>query len=465
MGKKYRELKKALKDIPQRDLVVVDDKVIRQKVFKEVIKIINKIDKKEEALIRFEKEDQSLYSSWYQLTFKNELLEIEVQIRKYRDLCDFHNQVVAESEKSKIDMPTAYKIICDENEKYESTADESVKKKIEEQRQSRIRHAQRQMENELHEDFGFHADDFNDEGEDLFSELKNADKEFEISDEQRDFVNDVMEMTDSEVRENFSDYESQHMLLAAGVVHYLTTKESNLLRKVWSLIPGKARRLIAQNLGFEMEIDIFSLVNELNNESISAEDEEQGFEESENRSYKAKQKETACKVNADEEFKLKSIYRQLARALHPDAYVGENKKPSWVERMWLQSTEAVKQNNLSHLERLWTLYLVRSKNLNSVSISEVDEMGQDLTEELKMVTRQEKKCKTHAAWGFAKSENRDKVYQASVKELNSRLAGVNSEINELKNYHHRLGQHFRQGPKRKTSKRNSMNSEQFEFSI
>ncbi|NJL24006.1 MAG: hypothetical protein HC902_01665 [Calothrix sp. SM1_5_4] len=70
---------------------------------------------------------------------------------------------------------------------------------------------------------------------------------------------------------------------------------------------------------------------------------------------------------------IKILYRKLVRKLHPDANANENEKTrTWKDKLWLQVQSSYRAGNVSALQKHYSLALLRDRDLNSLTISEIN---------------------------------------------------------------------------------------------
>ena len=107
-------LKQALLSNPMRAVLVVDDRLIRQKYFAEANEIINKIERLENKIEMFHTTDQVQFEAWHSLTFREDLLSVERTQNEYRKMIEFHNWVVAAARMLHIDLSEALILMHEE---------------------------------------------------------------------------------------------------------------------------------------------------------------------------------------------------------------------------------------------------------------------------------------------------------------------------------------------------------------
>ena len=123
MGKKYRDLKQRLQQIPGRALLIIDDAKIRRSAFGVVEKILRKIDTLEKKIKDFSDADSQLYESWHQLTFKNDLSRISKAQDQFKLLVKLHNSIVGYSQQYSVSMIEAYRAIKEEELRWAKASD------------------------------------------------------------------------------------------------------------------------------------------------------------------------------------------------------------------------------------------------------------------------------------------------------------------------------------------------------
>jgi hypothetical protein len=103
-----------------KSLIVIDDKSIRRKAFRDAELIIRKIDRLEAGFDDFHRIDQKLFTDWYALTFREHENRIRSLRDQYRELAQFHNEMVTIARMHDVSMPEAYRILRDEQDLFET---------------------------------------------------------------------------------------------------------------------------------------------------------------------------------------------------------------------------------------------------------------------------------------------------------------------------------------------------------
>jgi hypothetical protein len=94
-----------------KHLLVIDDQRICKVAFSEAEKLIKKMDRLEQDLESFHVQDQRLFSSWFDLTFRKEQQQIVERHEEHRALAKFHNWMIAIAQQLDISLPAALLIL------------------------------------------------------------------------------------------------------------------------------------------------------------------------------------------------------------------------------------------------------------------------------------------------------------------------------------------------------------------
>lgn len=138
----------------------------------------------------------------------------------------------------------------------------------------------------------------------------------------------------------------------------------------------------------------------------------------------------------EKEQKIRTLYRQMARLLHPDTGM-ESNKPA--RELWSEVTEAYKAKNLAKLEMLWiSVQLMADPNSFSVCLSELNQFIEFLTDQTHQINKEKREFAAHdPSWNFqAKDQNElSRIILLSLSKTEKALKKNLKEIEDnLKNF-------------------------------
>jgi hypothetical protein len=153
----------------------------------------------------------------------------------------------------------------------------------------------------------------------------------------------------------------------------------------------------------------------------------------------------------DEMLRIKKLYRELARKLHPD-YQKEN-NPFYNE-LWNDVQKAYQDQDLEKLETLLALSNIHSGDFSfEISISDLIKVQQEYKNQLKSLRSEIKKYKKNIQWGFSKITNYSPIKKSIEQELRDKLKEIKNDIFNFKGYLETFEIMATKKPMRKTDKR------------
>ena len=153
------------------------------------------------------------------------------------------------------------------------------------------------------------------------------------------------------------------------------------------------------------------------------------LEDSEN-PHAAKQRGPQSRGERDELIKI--IYRKLVRRLHPDLNGTSQKEVvAWQKTIWHRVQKAHESFDLSSLERLYRMVLVRSRDLSEVTMGEILESHSWLQKEISELNSEVSANKQAPAWGFSRRKNYDALQRKVEKTILGDLHLIDSELREM----------------------------------
>ncbi|NJL24005.1 MAG: hypothetical protein HC902_01660 [Calothrix sp. SM1_5_4] len=255
-----------------KNLILIDDTAIRESHFSAANKIIRKIERLESAIATFHSSDQKLFGDWFDLTFRKEREEANEKTIAYRKLAEFHNSIVAASQMLDISMPDAFRLIREEEDRYQK-GDQATREKIEQTRREREQFARDEMAREYREEnedfdsaFGSHLDDENETDNDDDCDSSQA-QEADISPEDLAEINRIESMTEKKLRQSLRDFNQGLEILLRTFRFAIVKGNPRPFLRAWDLAPHKVRlevEQISREGGFSIKAQIEDMREWLN---------------------------------------------------------------------------------------------------------------------------------------------------------------------------------------------------------
>lgn len=450
-----------------RALLIINDAEVRKAAFASTAAILKKIEQLEKDVDAFHEKDQQLYNEWFNLTFRDELKKAELLREEYFQLGSFHNEVIAFSQMKNIPPYKAYGFLMEEKHQYEN-GNESERAKIDGLRKERQEFARKAMEEEdrrysddhffsdedifSDDDLGF--DDSSDEDVDkMFSGKRSRVDLSKLNKSEKEIYNLIKNMPEKEMAGALKSSDGLMMFLQAFSLAS-AVEDGHLIVKLWDAAPAKVRNQaqkmfpaqqgslkdIIEGLRFAVQMDDIVGDFEDNNNDDIFEDEDQ--EENEHHSdekfvFFGKKGKKSLKPN--DEALLKQIYRKLVRVIHPDSHHHDQKmnsqKQQWFSKMWHEIQRAYQGKNLSALKRLEMIAVVRTQDLQSLTLEEISDSAKFFNQELVALKRNIKEFQKNPAWRFSGKKNYESLKSRIKKELREDLEPLYFELEELKELH------------------------------
>jgi len=418
-------------------LLLIDDSKLREQSFSAAKKILKKIDRLEASITAFRSDDQKLFDGWYELNFREERAEIERLQNERSRLIKFRHWLIAMAHEEKISTPAAYLRLKEEERAFEN-GNAEVKRRIEAERERRDDYIRAQIERKIP------FSDFDEEEEE-----ENQENEFDsspLTEEEKESLAKVMEMDPAFLRESIKDPESAFDLLGMLLSLARSPKEFSLFLQLWELssthVRGRISRLYSSATGKHLKEKLekmraFVQAAELENE----EPEHEGSRFDENFFFAQEPSARAQQLTPEQEELLKLTYGKLVRKLHPDLQregAASGKLGHWQQRVWSLAQDAYKEKSLLKLDHLYKIVLLRSRELNELTISEILSSRAWLEEELEYMGSEAKGMKKHPAWGFHKKKTYEKLELKIRLRFERELDSAAYEIGELLEQHEYL---------------------------
>ena len=132
-----------------------------------------------------------------------------------------------------------------------------------------------------------------------------------------------------------------------------------------------------------------------------------------------------------EEGQLKSIYRLLAKKLHPDSLDSTNLNHN---ELWYQVQDAYQRGNLEELEILQAGFDVRNtRGYSGLSISSILAVHKRYKEELRLLRRRHREIQKHSAWCFTElpDQKREQLQDSIDFSITVDIRETQSYVNHL----------------------------------
>lgn len=481
MSKKYQnhsdQIKQALQDNPARDVLVINDQLIRQKYFAEANQIVNKIESLERNIAKFHASDQIRFDAWYGLTFNDDLLLIERTQNDFRQIIEFHNWVVAASRMMNIDLPEAFILMQEEQHRFKSGTP-AEREKIKQDREKRNAFIEADSNPKYDEESSFGQDDSDPETEaldaifqQLESTLLSLDHEILSTSEQR--LQRIAELNPETLELAMQDQQTSFLLFHLGITwgelkhdyffflqiwRLFSTVQKTYFADVYEFVSGQSVRQLLLRIGKKSDLNYESENSDDKHDAGGdSSDEDIYFDDEFLKSGQTKKK-LKSKMDPLEDEKIKQLYRKLVRKLHPDAQ-GPETVESWMKRFWQRVQDAYKSKDAETLERLFKLTLLRTNSLNQLTFDEIGQAKSWLQKDLAGLQNEKSQLKRSMAWGFTDLKDFKALSRKIRKEFEATRNSILSEIQKVKNQHQVLqamafNENRGSGKKRKMKMRN-----------
>ena len=129
------------------------------------------------------------------------------------------------------------------------------------------------------------------------------------------------------------------------------------------------------------------------------------------------------------ETRLKSVYRKLAQALHPDLATEETEI---ARELWHETQEAYKTRDLGVLEMLWSVILIQTDPLSrELRVSEIKTAIASFHERLKKVKSEKRKlARKDPSWSFEKKD-KDELADKIRRDLDHQQEMLEMSLEEV----------------------------------
>lgn len=434
----------------KREVLVIDNGPLRQRSFQAAQKIIEKIERLEEKIHRFHSSDQKLFNEWLELTFRSHRARHEKAQSRYIELARFHNWVVATSKKLKIEMHHAYRLMCEEQIRW-NNGNEAQRRQIEQDRAEREAYIREQSRSRYSGDFEFDSEEDDQASEDfggigeVLSQIEEIifGEDCEVLEKTEERIERLANMSDEATEMYVAMHDTGFMLFDLAMGWGETHGDYTLFKRIWSAMKPMHKDYFAKVYASMTETPIEDLLqyvgipgewdrDDETKEETEEDDEAFSFQDSEE--GRPARVEKVQRQTAASEEKLKQVFRKLMRKLHPDVHAAASdgkQLPKWARRMWSTVQKAYNDKNIPVLERLLKLTQLRMNALDELSISEIAEAKHWLLKDLENLEEESQDLRNSMAWGFSGKKKYDSLKKRIESEFNRNLRIVIEEIEEL----------------------------------
>jgi broad specificity phosphatase PhoE len=450
--------------VVERAVLIVDNQPLRERHFAEAKKVIEKIEKLEDRIRTFHSSDQKRFDQWFDLTFRPQRQEQEDARAQYHELARFHNWVVATAHKLDIEMPQAYLLMKEEQKRWEA-GNEEERKTIDHERERREAYIRQEFRSRYNENFSFEEDSDSDQSsnggieglEQILDRLEDMVFESERHSDSpaQERIDRLMSMDDGDLVKALDDQDVAFMMFDVALNWGQTHHDYSFFQRLWGLMSPKQRTFFAYvynsvtdepieefliSLGLSPDFEDDSVNEKESDEDLQDEEDAFSFDDQYIDPRRTRRESTSRRTPEDEE-KLKQTFRKLMRKLHPDVHASESRDgqtPAWVQRIWALVQNAYNAKNVTSLERLLKLTLIRMNVLDELSVGEISEARHWLKRDLEVLEEESSELKTSMAWGFSQKKNFTSLTQRILRQLGAELRQITDQIDELEGQHRTL---------------------------
>lgn len=133
--------------------------------------------------------------------------------------------------------------------------------------------------------------------------------------------------------------------------------------------------------------------------------------------------------NSETGTRIRTLYRDLARRLHPDSRKETNVQ---YDEIWHEVQTAYRENNLERMEVLSALCSIHAGDFyETASLSQLIQVQQEYKTQLKAMREQIKRVINDPAWGFSKIGNTMKIKQYIRNDLAEGIEVLKYQVDEM----------------------------------
>lgn len=460
---------KTTKFTSTKELMLIDNTPLRHKSIYDAQHWLNKIEELEKISYKFHTVDMKLYTDWYNLMFKPVIEEIDELRRDYQQLAEFHNILVQISLDYNLSLVHAFIFWKEEEEKF-TNGDQKTRKDIEKNRLKR----KHRIEEQINEEIGFDSDVDSDreiddskewlEDEDFLQELQTEEEDIRKAREKyASKIKYYENLSTEKLNKNFKHFEEGLFFLLEALDILLKSSRLDILKKIWQSTPQKLKKHIDQKskLDFGMTFDDFlcdfeerenlrkSFLNKDQQNSPfedldETEDQQEGPEDYFNYNFFAgmssHKSSRQMELTEDDKIKLKSLYRNIVRKIHPDNFCLDvsTELKNWLQGIWTKVVQSYKEENLQNLTALYFKTMIALKEYDDLSIYELNEASKNLKKEYDSLSNEYSHLKDNPAWNFSETKDLKKLKTKLSKPFSKQKKLIQKEIDYLRTQHHEL---------------------------
>ena len=396
--------------IPEnRSLVVIDDARLRRAAAAEAERLLAKIDRLERADRDFFEVDQGLYQSWYELTFRPELRQLNDLREIATKLIRFHNWILTLSQRRRIRPEEAYAILQEEQLRYEVGGAEE-RAGIEEARRRR--------------DTG--EDDSRKARRERNEESRHRAKPGGGSENQR-WWDSLLNLSEEELRQNARAFPDAIHLILQAIVRAENACHARIVLLLWGEASAKVKKEAARVFETASGQPMGRVLDQMR--AFLAAQEETGEERRRSQPAASAGASLAPRERHEE---LKQLYRKFVRHLHPDKLAPGEEVSPWQKKIWNEGQEAYRAKNRDALYRLYQIVILRLRRLSELTMGEIRTSHEWLRGELRKLEAATKEKRKAPFWKFSKRKDYFELERQTRKELERDINRMKIEIRKLR---------------------------------
>ncbi len=432
-----------------RSILVIDDRRLREALFAPAQKILKKIELLGAKMEAFHAQDQRQFDSWYQLTFRQEQVQLEERREELYLLGRMHNWIVAESEMNGISLAAAYRRIKTEMNRF-AKGDETLRSAIEKLRRQREAFVEVVLERERREEIErFEREQarlqaWYDDDDDFVAPEGGPSRQALAEPTPADILEfaEMKSLTEAEIDERFLRPSVVPNFLRKLLRLSVLFDEKREFFRAWERCPQKLKQNFAngflRDTGEKLEEVLAMLEFEITEEDLCS---QMADEEFDGAYFGPDRRKFIGPRNpgVEEVLTLKGLYRKLVRLLHPDGGVsmGLGLPPAWTQNVWDRLQKAYRAQDLSELRRLHSLALLHGRDLNALTLDEISAGVAELEGELAELENQARELKKSPAWNFSNKRSTTTLEKNIRRDLASDLGEIEMQISVLVHQHKR----------------------------
>jgi hypothetical protein len=367
---------------PSSSVIILDEARVRKDFFGKIEPILKKIERIEDRIESFNAQDQRLFESWLDISFRDErqkLVDLNASINTSKALLKW---VDVTAQQRQISRAKAYRLMKQEKHDFES-GDEVAQRRITEERLRR----------------------------DQWTE--NAEQTSARSPEDESAFVMIRAMDMNKIRQICADGDAVIWLLSTTLELSRTPAEDRVFLKIWDSVSIEIQTKFVGILSLD-GVCVTRVVERMR-DSIADLD-----------SAAKSAKFGRVRLPAVQDEKFKNYYRKLARLLHPD--LKETETWPWQRKMWERVQLAYREQNAEAIEQLLVFVLLRQRELKQLTFGEIKDAQAWLQDELHLLELVGDGLKRQPAWGFSKRKTVLALKKKTKIQLDHQIAKLEAEL-------------------------------------